>query len=55
MTKSNYGQYAIDMYLEYFNSYLTLDKFAEHHDISPPTAYALINRGRKLYEATCNN
>ncbi len=51
MNKSVYGKYAIECYLEYFNNYLTINQFAEHHNMSPGTAYNLINRGRKLYKA----
>lgn len=51
MTNSNYGQYAIDFYLEYFNQYLTVAKIAEHYEISVTTAAGLIKRGKELYNS----
>ncbi len=52
MTKSTYGAHAIQCYLEFFNDYLTVAKFAEHKEISIKTAEGLINRGRELYAET---
>jgi len=49
MKKANYGQYAIDFYLEYLNDYLTVAKIAEAHNISEQSANGLIARGRTLY------
>ena len=36
------------MYLDYFNNYLTIDKFAEHKQISYYSAQTIINKGRLL-------
>lgn len=36
------------MYLDYFNNYLTIDKFAEHYQISWFSANSLINKGRLI-------
>ena len=33
------------MYLDYFNNYLTIDKFAEHNQISWFSAKSIINKG----------
>lgn len=49
MKKSNYGQYAIDFYLDWFNNYLTVSKIAEDYGFSESSANRLINRGRKLH------
>jgi len=34
------------MYLDYFNNYITIDKFAEHNKISWFSAKSIINKGR---------
>lgn len=36
------------MYLDYFNNYLTIDKFAEHNQISWFSANSIINKGRLI-------
>jgi hypothetical protein len=36
------------MYLDYFNNYLTIDKFAEHNQISWFSAKSIINKGRLI-------
>ena len=36
------------MYIDYFNNYLTIDKFAEHKQISYYSAQSIINRGRLI-------
>lgn len=36
------------MYLDYFNNYLTIDKFAEHNQISWFSAKTIINKGRLI-------
>ena len=51
MTKTTYGQYAMDCYLNWFNNYLTIAKFAEHHNMSIELAERLITRGSELYNA----
>jgi hypothetical protein len=40
-------------YLEYLNNFLTVDRFAEYHDLSITQAQALIDLGRQFHnEAT---
>ena len=34
------------MYIEYFNNYLTIDVFAEHHQISREEAGHILSSGR---------
>tara|TARA_R100000388_G_scaffold91351_1_gene73342 strand:+ start:529 stop:687 length:159 start_codon:yes stop_codon:yes gene_type:complete len=36
-----------EMYLEFFNEFLTIKKFAEHHDITPDEAVNIITRGKR--------
>ena len=36
------------LYLDYFNNYLTIDKFAEHNKISWFSAKNIINKGRLI-------
>ena len=36
------------MYLDYFNNYLTVSKFAEHKQISYFSAKSIINKGRLI-------
>jgi hypothetical protein len=36
-----------EMYLEFVNDFLTLDKFAEHHNITPAEATMILIRGRR--------
>ena len=36
------------MYLDYFNNYLTIYKFAEHNQISWFSAKSIINKGRLI-------
>ena len=36
------------MYLDYFNNYLTIDKFAEHYQISWFSAKSVIDKGRLI-------
>jgi hypothetical protein len=37
-----------EMYLDYVNNYLTVDKFAEHNQISWFSADSIINKGRVI-------
>ena len=37
------------MYIEYFNDYLTVDLFAEHHQIELQEARQLLSEGRLTY------
>jgi hypothetical protein len=43
-------QILIDKYLDYVNNYLTLDKFAEHNEISSEHAFFIISFGRDYHE-----
>ena len=36
------------MYLDYFNNYITIDKFAEHNQINWFSANSIINKGRLI-------
>ena len=37
-----------EIYLEYFNNYLTIEKFAENEEINTKTAKTLIEIGKKI-------
>lgn len=43
------------MYLDYFNNYLTIGKFAEHNQISWFSAKSIINKGRLINHNKLNN
>lgn len=43
-------QILIDKFLDYFNNYLTIAKFAEHNELTIEDATALINMGKKYHE-----
>ena len=47
MTANKYFRTA---YLDYFNNYLTIEKYAEHNGISTADAKKLIDAGRKYHE-----
>ena len=38
------------MYLEWFNNYLTIDKFAEHHGLHVDEAIDLLDVARRCHE-----
>ena len=38
----------IEMYLDYFNNFLTVERFAEYYNISEKKADKIINLGRIL-------
>ena len=40
----------IKIYLDYFNNFLNISRFAEYYDIEPDEAITLINLGRKYHE-----
>ena len=42
------NQQVESMYLDYFNNYLTIDKFAEHNQMSWFSAKSIINRGKLI-------
>ena len=43
-----------ELYLDWFNNFLTVEKFAEHYDMHPILARKLITQGRKEHERECN-
>ena len=47
MTANKYFRAA---FLDYFNNYLTIEKYAEHNEISTADAKKLIDAGRKHHE-----
>tara|TARA_R110000823_G_scaffold231805_1_gene358429 strand:+ start:1343 stop:1525 length:183 start_codon:yes stop_codon:yes gene_type:complete len=38
------------MFLDYFNNYLSVAKFAEHNEISEAVALTIITTGKELHE-----
>ncbi len=42
------NQQVESMYLDYFNNYLTIDKFAEHNQMSWFSAKSIINKGKLI-------
>ena len=48
---TNFKTQIADMFLDFFNNYLTIAKFAEHNEISEEFANAIINAGRIYHEA----
>lgn len=40
---------AVDYYLDYFNNFITLEKFAEHHKMTLKKAESIINRGQVMH------
>jgi hypothetical protein len=44
------SQFAINFYLDYFNNYLTVNKFAEDNNISEIFARQLIAEGMRLHD-----
>lgn len=45
------GDYLQRLFLDWFNNYLTLERFAEDHGIDTTTAAVLINHGRAIHES----
>tara|TARA_R100001440_G_scaffold719_12_gene2352 strand:+ start:171 stop:320 length:150 start_codon:yes stop_codon:yes gene_type:complete len=43
-----------EMYLEFFNHFLTIKKFAEHHDITTDQAVQVITQGKKDHQKRIN-
>jgi hypothetical protein len=39
-----------DLFLDYFNNFLTVDRFAEYYGLEPRVASRVIQWGRKLHE-----
>ena len=44
------NKYFINAFLDYFNNYLTIEKYAEDNEISTADAQKLIDAGRKYHE-----
>ena len=44
------NEYLREIYLDYVNNYLTVDKFAEHNGIHPTDARRLLSIGQVLHE-----
>ena len=38
-----------ELYLEYVNDYLTIEKFAEHKEISISAAMTIVSEGRRIF------
>jgi len=51
MEQSESNQYFMDMFLEYFNNFLTYEYFAEYFALDVEAARYIIDHGRKLYQA----
>ena len=51
MTANKYFRAA---FLDFFNNYLTIEKYAEHNEISTADAKKLIDAGRKYHEQAIN-
>lgn len=43
----NLSEQLADLYLEFLNNYLTVDKFAEHYQISEQDAVSLLSMGKE--------
>ena len=41
--------FLIEIYLDYANNYLTIEKFAEHQELNVKDIEYFINLGRKIY------
>jgi hypothetical protein len=37
-----------NMYIDYFNNFLSIQRFADHYDLEIETAYRIIDIGREL-------
>ena len=44
-----------EFYLDWVNNYLTVDKMAEHHELTVADARLLIELGRSYHEEGLNN
>lgn len=47
-------QQKMDFYLEWFNDFLTVERFAEYHMISDREALSIIQEGKELYKLKYN-
>lgn len=46
----NLGEQLADLYLEWVNNYLTVEKFAEHYQVTEKDAVNLLSYGRRYHE-----
>lgn len=44
----------IDLYLDYFNNYLTVERFAEHYQIAVEDAKEILKMGKSIHEYQCS-
>lgn len=44
------NQYLRELYLDFFNNYLTIEKFSEDNDLTPFDAVILLQKGERLHE-----
>lgn len=45
----------VEFYLEYVNDYLTIEKFAEHKEISISAALTIVSEGRRILSESCES
>jgi len=50
MQPFNMAEQLADLYLEWFNNYLTVEKFAEHYQVTEKDAVNLLSYGRRYHE-----
>lgn len=43
-------QYLIDMYLDYINNWLTIEKFSEFYELTSEDAKKILELGKKYHE-----
>lgn len=49
MQPFNMGEQLADLYLEWLNNYLTIEKFAEHYQLAESDALTILNYGRRYH------
>jgi uncharacterized protein (DUF433 family) len=49
MQPFNMGEQLADLYLEWVNNYLTVEKFAEHYQLTEEDALNILNYGRRYH------
>lgn len=52
MEKKSVRQFLIDLYIEYWNDYLTIETMADHKGLKDDDMKRLIDLGRSLYDKT---
>lgn len=50
MKPFNMAKQLADLYLEWVNNYLTVEKFAEHYQLTEKDAVNLLSYGRRYHE-----